>query len=148
MEIPSFLKQNHDNTFYNIANKWEERAIQCNDKKEFFKSWGWATLARIPYLIDVIIDVVVAPLALIGLTFGVLIGICTLGKEAALVKYSANKFLEKINHFCLSLFGAIASPWLAHKGKDVNIMGYTIDFLESLGHEFHQKTALALHMNR
>ena len=70
MEIPSFLNNHYDNYFYDVANDWEERAIHCNDNKEYFKSWGWSTLARLPYLANVIVDVVAAPLALIGIVFG------------------------------------------------------------------------------
>lgn len=147
MKIPSFLDKHHDNYFYNIANDWEEHGIQCNDNKEYFKSWGWSALARLPYLANVIVDVVAAPLALIGIVFGLPPAIFTCGKESVILTYSAKKCLEKLNHLFISTFGALVSPWLAHKGRDVNVIGYAFEFLEAIGHTFHKKSVFAIKLN-
>ncbi|NGX42776.1 MAG: hypothetical protein K940chlam7_01064 [Chlamydiae bacterium] len=104
-----------DNYFFNAANNWEKRAIISSYNKQFFKSWLQSTAARLPYLVDVIINVVAIPLMLIGALFGAIPAIFTWGKDRSFLDFSLNKLLEKTTHLFISLFGAIISPWAAYK---------------------------------
>lgn len=143
----SFLGKHHDNYLFNIANSWEKQAIQLNQEKKYIASWSLSTAARLPYLASAIVDAVIAPIALIGSLFGMVPAVFTWGKQTSLLFFSGKKLIEKINHVCISVFGAIVSPWAAYHIKDVNIVKECLFALESLGDALDRRTFLAINLN-
>lgn len=127
----------------------EEHSIELSEGGQHLKSWGISTCARLPFLADAIIDVVTAPLYLIGTLFALVPVIFTWGGEDQLeffMEFGA-KFLEKINHLTVSLVGSVVSPWLAYQISDVNIAYYSLIFCGSMATHISNRTVLAIHLN-
>lgn len=141
------LKQNYDNYFYEIANNLEKESIELGERKEYLKSWGLSFCARIPYLADVITNIVTIPLYLIGCIFGVFPAVLTWGAETSLLSTCGVKVLENFNHFWLSLFGAAISPWVAHQFRDSNIAFGGLLVLGAAASEVSRRTVFAINVN-
>lgn len=142
------INQNHDNFFYDMANDLEKESIEAGNKKEYLRSWCLSFAARVPYVADVIVDIVTAPLYFIGCIFGLIPTILTWGDETSLLATCGVKFLEKFNHFWLSLFGAVISPWVAHQFRDANVAFGGLIALGAVGNEINKRTVFAINLNR
>ncbi|MFQ5729730.1 MAG: hypothetical protein ACE5GN_05155, partial [Waddliaceae bacterium] len=146
-KLDDFFRESPDNYFYDLANEWEKESIRDSDNGKYLQSWAVSTSARLPYLADAVVTVAAAPLAFIGMIFGLVPAIFTWGKETSLLSYSSNKFIEKINHLCISLLGAFISPWLAHQGKDANVAAGALVALALVGGEICNRTVFAINVN-
>ena len=113
------LEKIPDNCFYNMANRWVQIAQDAQEEKEYFNSWGISTAARLPYLVDAVVDIAVGIFAAFGTALG---AVAAISGKSSLLSSSGGKFVEKIDHFCVSLFGVVISPYLAHKGRDVSLV--------------------------
>lgn len=147
MGLCNSLGRDGDNYFYDMANNLEEQSIQAGEHQEYLRSWGLSFAARVPYVADVIVDVVTMPFYLIGCVFGIVPAIVTWGNETSLLANCSVKLLEKFNHFWLSLFGATISPWLAHLGRDTNVALGGLLVLGALANAMSKRTVFAINLN-
>ncbi len=147
MGLCDTLNQNYDNYFYDTANNLEKESIELGKNKEYLKSWGLSFCARVPYIADVIVNIVTIPLYLLGCIFGLIPTILTWGDETSLLSTCGVKFLEKFNHFWISLFGAVISPWVAHQFRDANIAFGGLIVLGAVGNEINKRTVFAINLN-
>ena len=65
------------NTFYTHANDYMDKSWEQWEKNELAASWGYSLSARLAYLADVIANVVIFPLAILRVTFGLFHGLLT-----------------------------------------------------------------------
>jgi hypothetical protein len=147
MDLNGFINQNHENFFYEKANEFEKESIDLSNKGEHIKSWGVSFMARLPYIADVIVNIVAAPLFLVATIFSLIPAIITWGEKTTLLKTCGTKFIEKVNHFCLSFFGAVISPWVAHNFRDANVAFGGLVFMGAVANEFSKRTVFAINLN-
>lgn len=110
-----------ENNLYHFANACMETSWEKWIEGKTAASWGCTLPARLAYLADAVINIVILPFALIRLTFCLFHG---WSSEKRKVSYFYAK--ERANHLFLSTFGAVISPALASKYRDANITPYII----------------------
>ena len=113
-----------DNKAYEYANECMELSWEKWEDGEIGHSWSLSFQARLAYLVDIIVDLVIFPFAVIGLVFSLFSPIFTCNANA--IKFCYGKSSEKLNHFCFSVLGSTVSPALAHKHRDFNLTPYII----------------------
>lgn len=104
-----------------MAQSWENWEMG-----ELVEAWKGSLSARLAYLCDLIVNVVMLPFAIIAVTFGSLHALLTWDWHSAPFQTSKEFITEKTNHLVLSLFGSVISPSLSHKYRDVNLVPYLI----------------------
>lgn len=147
MGLANALNQDYDNFFHNMANDIERESIALGNNKEYLKSWGLSFCARLPYLADVIVNLVTMPFYLLGCIFGTVLTIVTWGSETSLLTSCGNKLTEKFNHLCLSTFGALISPWVAHQFKDTNVALVGLLVMATVAGEVGKRTYFTIRVN-
>ncbi len=92
------------------------------------EAWGYTIPARLAYLCDTIINLVVLPFSIIAVTVGTLHALFTWNWQSSIFQSTKSDIMERANHFFLSAFGSTISPSLAHKYRDLNIAPYIVAF--------------------
>lgn len=116
-----------ENVFYNAANAWVHQALAESQNGQCIQSWLSTIPARLCYIADMIVDLAALPLATIGLIVGLFYATLTCNwRQNTLLHFYYSKTTEKTNHFCVSCFGSLISPALAHKYRDFNVVPYII----------------------
>lgn len=115
-----------DNRLYEFANDCMVKSWDKWDLREIGSSWGYTIPARLAYVCDAIINLVVLPFAIIGITFGTLHALFTWNRQSPFFQATLSHITEKTNHLFLSTCGAFISPALAHRFRDANLVPYFI----------------------
>ncbi len=113
-----------DNSQYENANAYMVEAEVMQNAGAHSRSWQLSFSARLAYLCDMVVNLVVLPFAIVGVIFGSLHALCTW--KLFVLKQTKEFILEKSNHFFLSVCGSLVSPSLAHKYRDVNLAPYIV----------------------
>lgn len=117
-----------DNRLYEYANDCMIKSWESWETNEGSSSWKYSASARLAYLCDMIVNLVILPFAIIGITFGSLHALFTWNWQSTLFQ-STKSFISKTsNHLFISLFGALVSPAIAHRYRDANLVPYIIVF--------------------
>lgn len=115
-------------SLYNYANDCVAQSWEKWDLDQKGKSWGYVISARLAYVCDAIVNVVLLPFAIIGIIFGTVHALCTRNYQSELFQITKNNITERTNHLFLSIFGALISPAIAHRYRDANLAPYFIAF--------------------
>ena len=115
-----------ENALYTFANDCMATSREKWDAGQKGVAWGYTIPARLAYLCDMIINIVILPFAILAVTFGALHALCTWNRQSKHFQSTRTELMERANHFFLSLFGSIISPALAHKFRDANIAPYIV----------------------
>lgn len=115
-----------DNRLYEFANDCMVQSWDKWDLREIGSSWGYTMSARLAYVSDAIINLVILPFAIIGVTFGTLHALFTWNRQSPIFQSNLSFITQKTNHLLLSCFGAFISPALAHRFRDANLVPYVI----------------------
>ncbi len=117
-----------DNRLYEFANDCMVQSWDKWELREIGSSWGYTIPARLAYLCDSIVNLVVLPFAIIGITFGTLHAVFTWNRQSTVYQSALNHIIEKTSHLVLSFIGACISPAFAHRFRDANLLPYIIAF--------------------
>lgn len=115
-----------DNRLYEHANDCMVKSMESWDAHEDSSSWKYSVSARLAYLCDMIVNLTILPLAIIGVTFGSLHALFTWNWQSTVFQSTKSFITEKSNHLFISMFGAIISPAIAHRYRDANLVPYII----------------------
>lgn len=115
-----------ENRFYDVANSQMAQSWEKWELGEIADSWRCSISARLSYLCDMIVNLVILPFAIIAVTFGSLHALFTWDWNSTFFQSTKHYITERTNHLVLSLFGSAISPALAHKYRDVNLVPYLI----------------------
>lgn len=108
-----------DNHYFASANAFMEKAHELRQEGQYQRSWKISLSARLHYLADCVVNLVILPFALLGVIAGAIHALCRW--NLSILKPSKQYLLEKSNHFFISLCGTALSPTLAYKYKDANL---------------------------
>lgn len=110
--------------FYQIACECVCQSWEHWEAGNISASWRATIPARLAYLCDVVVDVVVIPFYLVQFLFSASKGIFTWNWEST--RPVRHDLLKKTNHLFLSFFGTLCSPAIAYRYRDANLAPYII----------------------
>ena len=104
-----------------MATSWEKW-----ETGETAQSWGYTIPARLAYLCDVIVNLVILPFAILSATIGALHALFAWDRSSSSYQETKKFVLERSNHFLLSLFGSVIAPSVSHRYRDANLAPYVL----------------------
>lgn len=110
--------------FYHAAGKYVCRSWEHWESGNIVASWKETIPARLAYLCDVVLDIVVIPFYLVQFLFAAVKGLLTWNWET--MRTTRHDLFKKTNHFFLSFFGCLFSPAIAYRYRDANLTPYII----------------------
>jgi len=115
-----------DNRLYEHANDCVIKSWESWETNDGASAWKHSVSARLAYLCDMIVNLVVLPFAIIGVTFGSLHALITWNWQSSVFQSTKSFITKTSNHLFISLFGAVISPAIAHKYRDANLVPFII----------------------
>lgn len=114
-----------DTALYSTAHT---QVIQCQRRRAeglSLSSWQYSGFARLAYFGNLAINVASFPLAILFVTFGLVVAISHWDFKIDLYRRTFNWIKTKTNHILLSALG-IAFPCLAYRFRNANLAPYVI----------------------
>lgn len=118
------VRRDWDNFLWNEANNNMAQSLVESERDNMGKSWALSGMARLCYLAHAVATLVMIPFAILAAIFGLAHAVVTWNHKSEYLGKYASILLEKLDQFCLSLFGAIGSPTLSYKGRDIHVFPY------------------------
>jgi len=121
-EYNKLMENSFENKTYQFANKAVAKSWQAWEKGNYATCFGHTLPARFWYVADIIVNIVMLPVAIISVTFGFVLAVATCNFKNPFFLRTIHYILERTNHLCISAVGLL-SPGLAHKYRDAKFPG-------------------------
>lgn len=112
--------------FYDKASDYMLKSWQSWENGEIAKSWGYTIPARLAYLCQTIISIVLLPFEIIRITFASMVALFTWNRKAKIFQTALAGIIKTTNRLILSALGSTISPAMTHKYRTANVAYFVV----------------------